>query len=560
MKKFLVLLLLACYYNLYSGAQPTSIEAEQAKRVLANDYLSNDGVLRFYRLALPITNTCFNQNFHGSVDAVKDFWQETEAFVNQLYIPLGICFDVVEDEKLIARTNNSIDQNVFNAAGLGTDLLNEIIPANAYDVGLWIAIAADFDNSGVSVLEGAYNVRTKANGYSENNVITVAHELGHLFGAPHTHDEGSATEPGLGQSVMGYGTPKDFFSLASMKFIADRMKSKNASYYADKDRTKLIGNNADGNYVYGVKVAGNNAPQFVSGNMKEKYQIPQGACFSIDISATDEDNDRITYTFQQYEDGAALPAFAPSDNPLIDYRPRYVLFPGDDYFYPDDNCITTLTAGTYRFAASANDLPKPHDMTLQGMTTSPFRSQYTIYKTAVEIVGGTPFTASLTPSKDHYRAGEKVTVNWGVNTSYFNSNSKLRITLSDDFGETFKYVLAENVPALNGKYEITLPNISFEKISKTFYFDSYDVNPGIIRVEEMQGNAYTLTSYSPEGSGATGGFIMSGGTPTNITPTTSTPPSPIYDLSGKIVRRSATDLNNLAPGVYIYKGKTVIVD
>ena len=121
-------------------------------------------------------------------------------------------------------------------------------------------------------------------------------------------------------------------------------------------------------------------------------------------------------------------------------------------------------------------------------------------------------------------------------------------------------VKTQNVPALNGKYEITLPNISFEKISKTFYFDSYDVNPGIIRIEEMQGNAYTLTCYSPEGSGAAGGFTMSGGTPTNITPTTSTPPSPIFDLSGKIIRRSATDLNNLAPGVYIYKGKTVIVD
>ena len=548
MKKLKFLITLLLFTTTLLGRSATTIDT---------DFIVQDGLLRYYRVALPITATCFNQSFNSNTNNVYEFWDEVETFANQLFIPLGICVEIQRNDQLILSTPNAIDRNPIDAPSWGTELLNNIIGAEAYDIGLWISEPADWDNSGVSILGGAYHPNNKAGGYSQKNVITVIHELGHLFGAVHTHDTGFATEPGMGQSVMGYGAPSNFFSLASIKAISEMKEMHNTAYYTDEERTHLVGNNQGGNYVYAFRQDLNNAPTIDLTEFKDIYKIPQGSCFDIHIKAHDIENDRLTYAFQQYEDGAVFHAFGPTERPLIDFHPQYTLFPYDDFLFINDGTdVPSLSPGIYPFAVAVNDLPPNECMNYKSLIVHPFVSKYTVAKTNIEIIAGTPFQASLSPNKTHYAAGEKVTINWGINSALFNENTRLRISLSDNYGQTFDYPLAEDVPALLGSYTLTLPPLSFSTLDYNFGEGRRSVRPGIIRIDIEGSIAYTLTCVHPDGDGASGGFTMSGGTPTSISnaSTNSAPSNIRYHLNGKAVPHY---FKKLPAGLYIHDGKKI---
>ena len=522
------------------------------------DFMVQDGLLRYYRVALPITATCYNQSFNGNTDEVYDFWDNAESFINQLFIPLGICVEIQRSNKLILSSPNAIDRNPIEAPSWGTELLNEIIGADAYDIGLWISEPADWDNSGVSILGGAYNPTTKAGGYSQKNVITVAHELGHLFGAVHTHDTGSMTEPGMGQSVMGYGSPSDFFSLASIKAIFAMNQQRNAAYFSDVERTLLVGNNQGGNYVYAVRQEQNNAPSIELSEIENNYKIPEGSCFEVNFKATDADGDRLTYAFQQYEDGAIFHAYGPSESSTIDFRPQYTLFPYDDYLFINDGTdVPSMYPGSYHFAIAVNDLPQHDCMNYGSLMKKPFVSKYSVTHTNIEIVAGELFRATLIPNKTHYSAGEEVTINWGINTSLFNADTRLRISLSDNFGQTFDYTLAEDVPALLGEFTFTLPLLSFDNIDYQFGAEERSVRPGIIRIDIEDNIAYTLTCLHPDDEGAAGGFTMSGGIPSyiDLPRTNCNNTNMLYHLNGKII---SSHNNQLPSRIYICNGKKIL--
>ena len=142
------------------------------------------------------------------------------------------------------------------------------------------------------------------------------------------------------------------------------------------------------------------------------------------------------------------------------------------------------------------------------LVSNPFYSNYAVWDATVQIVSGTPFNASMSPAKNSYSAGEQVTVSWGVNSNYFTADSRLRITMSTDYGKTFGYVLADNVPALDGSKAVTLPDINVGNINVDFKTATRSMRGGIIRVEEIGGVAYTLTALSPENGG---GFNITGG-------------------------------------------------
>ena len=479
---------------------------------VTGDFIRGDGVLRFYRLALPVTLSSYQSDFGSNATQVYAFWQEAETFLNKVYIPLGICFEVVEDARLIASSRNDIDNNPINAASYGTELTNGLIGEGSYDVGLWISLPADGDNSGVSALSGAYSKVAKGSGYAKEDVTVVGHELGHLFGSQHVHDGGVATEPGFGSSIMGYGDQLPFFSVASLKAIRSEMVSKNHSFYADAARTQLVGSDGGNNYVYGVVPGTSSAPMITETGMKTSYNIPKGACFAMPIPATDANGDRLTYAFQQYEDGAVFHAYAPQESNVVDFRPSYILWADDDDLFTakDGTDIPSMPAGTYNFAAVVNDLPAASNMTLAAMQSNPFYSHYDAFQTQVTIVDGKPFTVSLSDNKASYAAGEKVTVTWGVNSSYFGTQL-VRILLSDDYGKTFKYTLAENVPATNESCQVTMPDLNLTTVREQFGNYQANVRPGIIRVEVVGDIAYSLSLTDPASSGANGGFLVTGG-------------------------------------------------
>ena len=449
--------------------------------VSTEDALPGDGTLRFYRLAIPVTMSAYTEDLGSSYDNVLAFWQECEDFVNEVFIPLGMCFDVVESESLVNLTDLTIGNSGLPEIGNCTSNLNDIIGESNYDVGMWVThrdIAAE--NSGLSVEGGAYISSAKGSGYAKTDKWVVAHEIGHLFGAPHTTTgEGSLMDSG----------GDDFFAYPSIKTI--RNKAKGTSSYKN------------------VKVD-NNAPKFNAEAMQKTYRIPQGACLSIDVQATDAEDHRLLYTaigcssanVGNIIEGGFMPSFAsfvPQESNVINYQPRYTADVVDNTFFylKDGTDVPKMAAGTYPLSILVNDVPAKGKYNYASLADEPFYSTYAIWEANVEIVSGTAFKAALSPAKTAYTAGEQVTVSWGVNSSYFTADSRVRISLSTDYGKTFSHVLAESVPALTGSYTVTMPNVNVGTVDVDFTTAVRQKAGGIIKVEEIGGAAYTLTTLAP---------------------------------------------------------------
>ena len=529
----------------------------QHERIATTETIPGDNVLRFYRMAIPVTYTAYEEDFGHDYEKALLFWTETEAYLNRIYVPLGFCFDVIKDKRLVMTEHNMIDENVFNAPAFGTELLNQIIGTSAYDIGMWVTHREDYEeNSGLSIENGAYMPSTKASGYAKTDKWVVAHEVGHLLGANHT--------PGGEGSLMD--NIGDFLSYPSIKRIRTACIQKNAAYYSDETRTQLQGTDNGGNYVYGIKV-NNSAPEFVQESMSKTYSIPQGSNLSFTVHATDEEQNSLEYmsigcstgnadNVSEEDEAPHFASKAPQTHNVIEYRTQYSAdFFYDNFFYPVYGTeVASMTPGDYSISILVRDIPETDEWTSTTMKTNPFYSNYTVWEAKIRIVPGTEFSASLSPKKNEYNAGETVTVKWGVNNALFTSESKVRITMSADYGKTYGYVLAEDIPAQNGQASIKLPYANVGNIDVDFITATRQMRGGIIRIEEKDGIAFTLTTDSPEKGG---GFTIVGAEETDIRSLLPTPANTedIFDLHGRKILRS----NTICSGLYITKGKVVFI-
>lgn len=514
--------------------------------------IPGDNVLRFYRMAVPVTYSAYYEDFDGDYNAVLQFWRDVEEFMNAVYVPVGFCFDVIESRDLVMSKRNLIDESVYNAPSFGTELLNEVISSSSYDIGMWVTHRDEYEeNSGFSVENGAYMVSAKASGYAKTDKWVVAHEVGHLLGANHTPS-------GEGSLMDQIG---DFLSYPSIKRIRTACMERNAAYYSDEERTELVGHDAGGNYVYGIKVD-NSAPRFVEEKMASVYEIPQGSCLSLAVYACDDERDRLRYlaigcdlatvgslTEEHFLDLASL---APQYGNIFDYAPAFSAdLYYDDFYYPVIGTdIPNLYPGRYPVSILVCDLPESEDYGYETMKHSPFYSNYAVWEAVVQVVGGTPFNASLSPGNSSYSAGESVVVEWGVNDSYFTKESLLRITMSTNYGETFDYLLADSVPATDGRCAVALPDVNVGYIDVDFITATRSMRGGIIKIEEIGGVAYTLTTLTPEYGG---GFVVTGGVETGIHEPAVHDDGCVYDLYGR-----KTDGLDLPYGIYIKNGKKIM--
>ena len=510
---------------------PEIKDDEEEGEVTSTDALPGDGTLRFYRLAIPVTKSAYDEDLGSSYDKVKAFWQECENFANKMFVPLGFCFDVIVDDKLINVKDLTIGNSDLPEIGNCTSDLNDIIGEANYDVAMWVMHRDDFEeNSGLSALKGAYSSSTKGSGYAKTDKWVVAHELGHMFGAVHT--------------LQGEGSLMD-----------------NMGEYFSYPSIKAIRNSAKGTSSYNNVTVANNAPQFDAAKMQQTYRIPQGACLAIDVQATDIEGHKLMYTaigcnsenVDNVQEGAdvALPfaSFAPQESNIISYAPIYtadVVY--DDYFYLKEGTgVHEMEAGTYPLSILVNDVPSTV-WSYGALTATPFYSTYAIWETEVEIVEGEAFNATIEFAETEYTAGEEITVKWGVNEAYFSADSKVRISLSDDYGKTFDYVLAEEVSALDGSCTVTLPNVNIGQVDVDFTTAVRKMNGGVIKVEEIGGAAYTLTVLDPNSDQ---GFTIQGTATALETTVNGQQTTVVYDLMGHRVE-------NPTKGIYIVNGKKII--
>jgi len=450
------------------------LAAEEAQPKIANTQ-----VLRVYRLAMHIPYSTFTtSHFEEKVEKVKAFWANTEAFLNEMYMrDLGVRFEVVNDERLIIKDENqetfARTRNASYVKDNSTIVINKLIGENSYDVGISLVFTSSQKSGirGLAYLEGVYQPNTKADAVAVLTKEVIAHEIGHLFGGRHTfgsHKGSSAydsekTELDSGTSVMSYGSPRDFFSLSSVERIRQRLTQVPAKA---KDKTFAT-----------------QAPRIDRSKLKSHYTIPKGTFFQFYIPATDPDSSVLLYAVNQHDvrNGDQTPVtqyaiYKPTTANPVTIKTEYHENSGN---VVANSGLAHQTTGTFTFWLGVSDA--------QPQQAADYIVQYDLAETKVTVKEGTPFEITTNP-KNKYKGGEKISLQWKVDTAIF-AGTKVRVLLSDDLGKTFKHiVLAET--ANDGAEEVTLPNINTTK--------------AVLKIEVIDGLAFALTNYHPQ----TGGFTI----------------------------------------------------
>ena len=481
--------------------------------------IHTDGVFRHYRLALPVDYSYYNsKNFNRNINRIRTFWYATLTFLNELYRnDVGVDFELIDDDNLII---TSEDKQLFprrtpanTIVDNGTITFNKYYSPNKYDLAVIITDYRENYN-GLASVYAAYEEHRKANAAARPiKPSTIAHEIGHMFGADHTFSNGGQytdkTETGSGQSIMSYGHEysRDFFSLISLQVIRAFLGNSMA-YYADRARSEVRGKQLPGtgsNLVYGVK-SNNQPPKLETVRLKKEYTIPEGTFFQFYLTGSDPEGDELTYIahpadrrFHSSISNARFLTYKGTTNPCIRFQEEWVTTEPFTFAPAAYTQLPqTYTPGNFTFwlGVADHNLSDPNHL-----------PKYDVAEVKLHIVKGKPFEIKNFDNGTYeanktYQGGQSISIQWEVDNKVFSPDTKVRILLSDDSGKTYKYILVNEAPN-NGECQITLPNID---IGATQGYAKHLKGKGIIKVEVIDGLAYALSTRRPYNQG---GFMVS---------------------------------------------------
>uniref|UniRef100_UPI00262720B0 GEVED domain-containing protein n=1 Tax=uncultured Chryseobacterium sp. TaxID=259322 RepID=UPI00262720B0 len=267
----------------------------------------------------------------------------------------------------------------------------------------------------------------------------VAHEMGHQLGANHTFSHGLEgagvnVEPGSGSTIMGYagitGPNTDvqphsdpYFHNVSIKQVQTNLNNKTCD----------------------VETAVTNNPPVIAA--LPTYTIPKGTAFVLTASATDPENDPMTYTWEQVDNaattinknnlgtttsGASFRSFNPTTSPTR-YFPKFSSVLAGVLNNANNTWESVSTvARTTKFAVTVRD------------NNPAANQQQTQYAEQTIIVGNDgPFTVTSTNA---YNNGP-TNVTWNVaNTAGAPYNTaNVKIDFSSDNGATWTVLSASTI-------------------------------------------------------------------------------------------------------------------
>ncbi len=340
--------------------------------------------------------------------------------------------------------------------GYNITLVNQVIgPAN-YDLGIV------FPRSGccAALRPSVCNDHSKAGNYSRyNSLTTTCHEIGHQFSSVHTwtycNDPGGngSSELGGGITIMGYGNRcnnNTIIPLQNTNFIGVYSQVEMTNYINSKScYTEL----PTGNHIPNVTVPPGG------------FYIPISTPYKLEGSATDADNDPLSYSWEPYHlkgvdfttdnlDITVPPVAADGNVPLVrTFNP--VSVPSRTIPQISDLLLNNSTVYErlptysrnlkYRFIVRDNH---------------PGSGGVSHEELSFEVDGTAgPFLVTSPNTCVTWSEGSTQTVTWDVaNTDNANINCQnVNILLSIDGGYTYPYTLATST-ANDGSESITLPS------------------------------------------------------------------------------------------------------
>ena len=457
-----------------SFAPQTTIEETNAPSI-------SDGIFREYRLAVFMAYEGFNSEKLGKdISKVKSFWQALEAYLNNIYVrDLGVHFTIIQDERLIEKTY----KQVYNYNS-GTNLINTAIGSDAYDIGIVVNYIDESGLQGLASLGGVqYQDRKGWAIVNSQDMVTIGHELGHLFGADHPFVSGAGlvgryTEPKSGQSIMSYGYPykDDFISLESLRMMRPITSKSDYKLPVTAKHTS----------------SQNTAPKIDRTKMRAEYIVPQDTFFTIPVYASDAEQSSLLYTFNQFgcnkNSPATFPVFPPQHDSKLSFGRRYSS--GGSIVANSD----IVPVGNYQFWLSVSDA-----LPINEAITKKQAPLYDSYIANVKVVPAIPFKIT-SEIKPQYSAGQKLHLTWAVDKTFFKKESKVRIVMSDDFGETFSHILVPSTEN-DGECDVFLPQQLMDKFST--FANIWFAGKGLIRLETIDDDLqyYDISNNNINGGG-----------------------------------------------------------
>ncbi|PYQ18289.1 MAG: hypothetical protein DMF79_15440, partial [Acidobacteria bacterium] len=278
------------------------------------------------------------------------------------------------------------------------------------------------------------------------SVDYVAHEMGHQFGGNHSfngttsncgggnRNGSTAFEPGSGTTIMAYA------GICG----AEDVQSNSDPFFHTISFDEIT-NFRDAGGACGVQtVSGNTAP---SVNAGPDYTIPRDTPFTLTATGSDPNGDALTFSWEQFDLGAASPPPNNANGPLFRSRPPTTspsrTFPRlpdilSGAATPWERLPTVDRTENFRVTARDNRLGGG-GVNYDGMVVT---------------VSGAPFRVTAPNGGESLHCGCAANVTWDVGGGSVAAN--VNILYSSDGGNSFPIVLAAGTPN-DGSESVTLP-------------------------------------------------------------------------------------------------------
>ncbi|MCH4830119.1 MULTISPECIES: reprolysin-like metallopeptidase [Flavobacterium] len=463
---------------------------------------ADDGTLRTFRLALSVTGE-YTTYFGGTVAQALAAINATMTRVNGVFEKdFNTRMNLIANNDVLIYTNASTDPYSVASTGSGgawnTELQNNLtntIGNGAYDIGHLFGASGGGGNAGcigcICVDDTSSTTdQNKGSGYTSPgdgipqgdnfDIDYVAHEMGHQFGANHTHSHskertGANMEPGSGSTIMGYAgiTPQDvqahsdaYFHAYSIQQVTNNIKTKACAV-----------NTPTGNAI-------------PTANAGLDFTIPKSTPFVLTGTGTDANGDVLTYIWEQFDSATSTQTGTSSaasttkvSGPIFrSYTPTTI----PSRYFPQMASILTGATTTQGSEILVEALPSIARTMNFRFTVRDNRAGGGANNSddMIVTVNGTagPFAITSQGSETSYTGGTSQLITWNVAGTTANgvNCSNVDILWSTNNGATWTTLLA-GTPN-DGSENITIPNTAtttgriMVKGSNHIFFDVNNAN------------------------------------------------------------------------------------